>query len=182
MKGVDKRLILKGVWRQSRIKEQSMATQETPPTPSDSKLEVSDIYGPLIELTIHGQDNKLNLFSSFLFFQSILLLAWATVWQISLPGRTWILLIFSSFGIFSSVIWAILSSDYANAGRRFSETGAQFEDRYFPLGVPHFLSAREEIVASKPTWKTGRFLIASVTWGFVVLYALLDLTLLCKPN
>lgn len=160
-----------------------MANADTQPTSPDQKLQVADIYGPLIELAIHGQDNKLNLFSSFLFFQSILLLAWATIWQISAsPGRTWILLTFSAFGIFSSVIWAVLSGDYANAARRFSETGAEFEKRYFPSGVPHFLGPREEIVAHKPKWKTGRFLIASVTWGFVFLYPLLDLSLFWKSN
>jgi hypothetical protein len=160
-----------------------MVNGDTQPASSDQRVQIADIYGPLVELIIHGQDNKLNLFSSFLFFQSILLLAWATVWQISSsPGRTWILLIFSAFGMFSSVVWAVLSGDYANAGRRFSEAGVQFERKFFPSGVSHFLEAREEIVASKPKWKTGRFLIASVTWGFVLLYPLLDLSLLWKSN
>ena len=159
-----------------------MVNGDTPPTPSEQKLQVADIYGPLIELGIHGQENRLNLFSSFLFFQSVLLLAWATVWQVSWPGRTWILLIFSGFGIFSSVVWAVLSSDYADAARRFVKTGADFEKKYFPSGVAHVLAAREEIIASKPKWQRGRFLIASVTWGFVLLYPLLDLSLLWKSN
>jgi hypothetical protein len=157
-----------------------MVNGDRQPASSDKRLEIGDIYGPIIELGIHGQDNRLNLFSSFLFFQSILLLAWATVWQVSLPGRTWILLRFSGFGMFSSVVWAMLSSDYANTARRFIETGAEIEKKYFPNGVSHVLEAREVIVASKPKWKTGRFLIASVTWGFVLLYPLLDLSLLWK--
>jgi hypothetical protein len=159
-----------------------MENDDTKANLSGQKLQISDIYGPLIELAIHGQDNKLNLFSSFLFFQSILLLAWATVWQIRSPGRLWILFVFSGFGAFSSVIWAVLGGDYANSARRFSETGAEYEKNYFPNDAPSVLVAREKVVAGKPKWKTGRFLIASVTWGFVLLYPLLDLSLLWNSN
>jgi len=157
-----------------------MANGGTPPTPSDQMLKIADIYEPLILLAIHGQDNKLNLFSCFLFFQSILLLAWATVWQISSSGRTWILLIFSGFGMFSSLIWAELGTDYNNAARRYWEAVADFESKYFPNGVPPCVVAREKIVVSKPERETGHFLIRSVTLGFVLLYPLLDLSLLCK--
>jgi len=99
-----------------------MADELALPTPEDTseeRIQIADLYGPLIELAIHGQDNKLNLLSSFLFFQSILLLAWATVWQVSLPGRIWILLLLTAFGVFSSIIWAKLGNDYDKAARNF---------------------------------------------------------------
>lgn len=92
-----------------------------PGNPNDNlenrtQLDVKDLYGPLVELAIHGQDNKLNLFSSFLFFQSILLLAWATVWQTDMGGRLPILLAISVFGTVSSIVWAAMGPDYAESG------------------------------------------------------------------
>src|SRR5881227_698717 len=71
-----------------------------------------DQIGISDRLRRNTQDNKLNLFSSFLFFQSILLLAWATVWQTELAGRNTILLVFSIFGVISSGPWAVTGSDY----------------------------------------------------------------------
>jgi hypothetical protein len=146
--------------------------------PNEEKLGVKDIYGPLIELVTHGQDNKLNLFSSFLFFQSILLLAWATVWQIQqAPGRDAILLVFSVFGIASSVLWARIGSDYADASRQFSDVAEEFEKLHFETGIPHFLSARGETVRKNVFG--GRHLIGFISWGFAALYVVLEYVL-CK--
>ena len=161
-------------------RRQNMTTEQNGDTdPNGRKLKVQDIYGPLVELVTHGQDNKLNLFSSFLFFQSILLLAWATVWQIKQPGRDAILMAFSVFGIVSSVLWALIGSDYANASRGFSDVAEGFEKLHFEDGIPKFLSARGETVR-KHTFG-GRDLIGVVTWGFALLYVVLEFVL-CKAS
>jgi len=158
-----------------------MIKGDTESTRSGQKLQIADIYGASIQLATHGQDNKLNLFSSFLVFQSILLLAWVTVWQAHSPGGIWMLLIFSGFAVLSSVIWAALGRDYCDAAEGFNQTGAGFEKHYFPVEVSHLLATREEIVKGKPKWMRGRFLILCVTLGFAFLYFFLDLSLLWKP-
>jgi hypothetical protein len=146
--------------------------------PNEEKLKVKDIYAPLVALVTHGQDNKLNLFSSFLFFQSILLLAWATVWQIQRqPERDAILMVFSVFGIVSSVLWAMLGSDYADASQQFSDAAEELEKRHFETSLPQFLSARGETVHKKAL--RGKHLIGFVAWGFAVLYIVLEF-ILCK--
>jgi hypothetical protein len=121
------------------------------------KLEVKDIYSPLVDLAIHSQENKLNLFSSFLFFQSILLLAWATVWQMSsVPGRRLILLAFSLFGGLISIMWAGLGSDYADSARQLFKSAANLE-KYFPPEVAcHPMTERENTLASQITVATQR--------------------------
>jgi hypothetical protein len=136
----------------------------------------SDIYPSLVELTIHGQDNKLNLFSGFLFFQSVLLLAWATVWQMDKSGRCLILALLSLFGSLSSVVWALLESDYEQASTDFSKAAADIE-MHAPIQY-RALAERRTKVLEKPLWKRGKFLIGFVTWGFAVLYLLLELILL----
>ncbi len=128
--------------------------------PNEGRLNAKEIYAPLVELVIHGQDNKLNLFSSFLFFQSILLLAWATVWQTELAGRNTILLVFSIFGVISSGPWAVTGSDYADASRQFCDVAEELEKRHFPNDIPRFLSARGETVRAKAFG--GRHLIGFV--------------------
>jgi hypothetical protein len=141
---------------------------------NEGQLQPADIYGPLVELAIHGQDNKLNLFSSFLFFQSIFLLAWTTVWQMEINGRIQILTALSVFGTVSSVVWATLGPDYANSARKFNQAAAGLE-KYFPKEIPHFLSDREETIRRKLPFVGSKFLIGLVTWGFVGLYPLLNL-------
>jgi hypothetical protein len=145
--------------------------------PEEGKLEPRDIYGPIVELAIHSQDNKINLFTSFLFFQSIFLLAWSTVWQMEIAGRLWILSILAAFGAGNSVVWAMLAPDYADSARKFSQAAAGLE-RYFPKAIPHLISAREATIRGKPKWIGSKFLISFVTWGFVVLYFVLELVVL----
>lgn len=146
-----------------------------------NSLHPKDIYPSLVELVIHGQDNKLNLFSGFLFFQSILLLAWATVWQMdrSGTGRFCILGLLSLFGSLSSIVWALLETDYANASARFSDIAVEVEKH---LPSPYrALTHRAEEVDKKRWYNKGRSLIGFVTWGFALLYPLLGL-ILWKSN
>jgi hypothetical protein len=104
------------------------------------ELEVRDIYASVVDLAIHSQDNRMNLFSSFLFFQSVLLLAWATIWQTGGDAaRGPILLVLSVFGTLSSVLWGALGSDYANSGRQFSQAAADLEkysQRGYGISLP----------------------------------------------
>ena len=135
-----------------------------------------EIYSTLVELVIHGQDNKLNLFSGFLFFQSVLLLAWATVWQMDQQhSRCPILALLSLFGFLSSVAWGILEFDYDDASKGFSKVADQIEQHLPPQY--RALTARGKIVVDKPWWGKGGFLIGFVTWGFAFLYPSLELIL-----
>ena len=143
-----------------------------PPTVEFEK----DIYPSLVDLAIHGQDNKLNLFSGFLFFQSILLLAWATVWQVKGDGKCWILAALSLFGTLSSFAWAFLERDYANASESVSKAAVWYENQHFPEGY-RALADRQKILEKKKPWERGKFLIGFVTFGFAVLYPVLELFL-----
>jgi hypothetical protein len=100
---------------------------------SQEQPSAKEIYPSLVDLVIHAQDNKLNLFGNFLFFQSILLLAWATVWQIATnQHREFILGCLSVFGILSSIAWAFLEEDYAHAGHSANRIAVRSE-KHLPL-------------------------------------------------
>lgn len=144
--------------------------------PNRKTLELGGVYQSLIELAIHGQDNKLNLFSSFLFFQSVLLLAWATVWQTTdNNARYAILVVLTCFGSLSSVLWAVLGSDYADSSDLFSCAAEKLEE-FFPNEVKQRpLTERRRQRRGKGTFFTSRRLIGLVTWGFVILYPVLQM-------
>ncbi len=151
------------------------------PNPEGTKLNPKDVYATLVQLGIHGQDNKLNLLSSFLFFQSVLLLAWATVWQIECnAGRVQILHAFSFFGTLSSIVWFVLGLDYADASKQYSKAAEDLE-RHFENGLPRPLTERHKKLDDKSPLATSKFLIGLVTLGFVTLYPVLEF-ILCKSH
>ena len=96
------------------------------------------------------------------------------------PGRDAILLVFSCFGSLSSIVWAALAGNYAELQWHFEQAVVELEKGYFPEHVPLASVKRREKVLARRPWKSGRFLIALVTWGFVGLYPTLELVVCWK--
>ena len=127
--------------------------KKEPPKPH---LEPGDVFPSLVDVAIHSQENKLNLFSGFLFFQSILLLAWATIWQTCNAGRNAILFVMAVFGAAASIPWAFLGWDYADASDHFNAAAVDFEETYrlFDSGRP----LAERLGKARKKWWKGRWL------------------------
>lgn len=72
------------------------------------KISPKEIYSSLLSLVIHAEAVRWNRFNYFLMVNSILLLAWATIYtykDISLM-RSCVLILISFIGLVSGLIWA----------------------------------------------------------------------------
>ncbi len=72
------------------------------------KISPKVIYSGLLSLVIHAEAVRWNRFNNFLMVNSILLLAWATIYtykDISLM-RSIVLMLISFIGLFSGLIWS----------------------------------------------------------------------------
>ena len=78
-------------------------------TPTDSKLVDGSVYSVISEHWVHSEQIRWTLLSNFLTANSILLVAWATIYVADgRPppwARTCVLVAFASAGLFLSLVW-----------------------------------------------------------------------------
>ena len=91
-----------------------------------------DLYTALVQLTIHGQENKLQTLNLYLVFNSIIILAWATLFSSDSLILTAKLAstFFCILGILLALVWMVLGWDYANASDLFSEFAERIESKF----------------------------------------------------
>ena len=110
-------------------------------TPGDSGNEPSNnerekkelykgLYPALVNLVIHGQENKLQTLNLYLLFNSIIIVAWATLFSATPLILTVKIActLFCSLGILLAIIWMPLGWDYANASDHFSKSAECLEN------------------------------------------------------
>jgi hypothetical protein len=94
-----------------------------------------DLYDLAVRLAMHSQENKLQTLNLYLVFNSIILLAWVTLFSAVSPNFTAKLVstLLCILGVLFALVWLPLGWDYANASDSFSELAERLEDQ-FPEG------------------------------------------------
>ncbi len=96
-----------------------------------SKLKINTIYQAIIQLVTSAESITWSRFNNFLIANSIIILAWSSIYNFS-PSDTkeYVLIILSALGIIGSIIWLNLNL----RGRKFLEEyiliGSEIENKY----------------------------------------------------
>lgn len=134
----------------------------------DDMVTAQTLHSSLVQLVIHAEATSWNRFYNFLMFNSILILAWSTIYVATLkPGAAAILATMAALGAVSGIAMAAL-------GRR----GRMFLDEYVDLAVkieadnkcwPADLAQYKPLTLTKDRiakfpfgWAGSRYLL---TWG-----------------
>ena len=145
-----------------------------------------ETYQALVVAVQHAEDVSWNRFNNYLFVNSIIILAWATVWSnIDLsPDRAGLLVLMAALGLFSGVVWSGLGYrgrtfllKYNEAGlvldaklRRLSGSGG--DSGYFTICDEQRRGLPFSTCSSFPTVVHGPLLI---NWFYVYLSGILGL-------
>lgn len=137
------------------------------------KVSDKETHSAIVQLVTHAESTSWNRFHNFLIANSILVLAWVTIYVSSSrsPMVTHVLVAICVLGVLSGVFWAAL-------GYR----GRKFTDGYIELGT----SIEEGIEGHKPLtesknlrdtlpcgWSGSRYIVAVGPLIFALFYILL---------
>ncbi len=151
------------------------------------KISIKEVYSSLVQLATEAESITWNRFYNFLMGNSILILAWATMFSITSPSRmaTHVLVAICVVGGVSGLIWAALG----NRGRKFVylyiDLGVQMEadatcwqnelDKYKP-----FTKIKESRETLPYSWSGSRYLLTIGPCVFTLLYILLAVASLIR--
>lgn len=139
-----------------------------------------EVYLALVQLIINAETVSWNRFYNFLMFNTILVLAWATVWvaSASLALKAVILVAICVLGGVSGVFWAALGyrgraflDEYAKIGADLEAQSAIWPadiQTYKPLTKTSEL--RDSLLFG---WAGSRVVLVAGPLGFTVLYAIM---------
>ena len=104
-----------------------------------------DLYDLTVRLAMHSQENKLQTLNLYLVFNSILLLAWTTLFPLSSTnlGAKLAASLFCVLGLLFALVWLPLGWDYANASDSFSKMAEHLEEK-LPQGLRPLRSRAEQ--------------------------------------
>jgi hypothetical protein len=106
------------------------AGHNPPASPAaNGKVSVNEVYVALIQLQIHAETITWNRFNNFLVFNSILIMAWATVYAPDKHAYSCraVLVVLCAFGMLSSVVWCIIGYRGRKYLNLFMRLGKKFE-------------------------------------------------------
>lgn len=152
-------------------------------TPAERPPDVSLVYGALVQLAIHGQENKWWMLYMFLMFNSILLLSCATLFsvqQFSTAHKT-LLCVFSVGGILIDLCWIVMAGDYVKASNLFGDEVVAAE-RLLPAGLPTPLTKRAGQRANKSRFGTSSFIATAIPVGLILIYVTIVVLTLCRAS
>ncbi len=141
-------------------------------------LSKEDHYRTCLQLLELAENISWNRFYNFLMCNSILVLAWATLYaqdQISGPTRIALALI-SIFGGVSGVIWGSLGKCGREITTAHVDQAHQLELGCLDSSTPEHLrpiAEAKRIRQKHPKWASSTFLLQAGPWGFTILYVVL---------
>jgi len=96
-----------------------------------------DIYAAIIQLIIHADNISWNRFNNFLVGNSVLAVAWATIFGSSKPSfqANMILTVITLIGIYASKIWYGLGLNSRNYLDKYIKQGVRLEESEATEGV-----------------------------------------------
>ena len=139
-----------------------------------------DVYSALVQLVIHAESITWNRFNNFLMGNSILVLAWATVFVSTTHScmTTFVLSAICILGVLSGPAWAALGA----RGRKYHDkyvalaSNMETDSTCWPgeLDKHKPFAQTEDIRGTLPNrWSTSYFLLQAGPWCFAILYIVL---------
>ncbi len=143
-------------------------------TPKPSSQDAASVYGALIQLGVHGQENKWWMLYIVLMFNSILLLSCAALFGVAQfgPKHKILVCVFSGGGLLIDICWLVMAGDYVKASNLYSDAIVEVE-QYLPVGLPMPLTARAGQRAEKCFLGTSKFIAYAVPGILIVMYLIL---------
>jgi cytochrome b len=140
----------------------------------EDRHKINDFYTPLVNLTIHGQENKWWMFYIYLLFNSILILSCSTLLTVETYGLVHkiALSLFSVGGILINLCWLFMAEDYVNASNLYSDIAVEAE-KYMPEEIRKPLTERQKQRNSKNPFGTMKFIATILPIFFIVIYAII---------
>lgn len=132
------------------------------------------VYGALLQLAIHGQENKWWMLYIFLMFNSILLLSCATLFavqQFSVAHRI-LVYVFSAAGALIDACWIAMAGDYVRASNLYSDEVVEAE-KLLPAGLPGPLTKRASQRADKSPFGTSSFVATAIPVLMILTYVVI---------
>ena len=100
-------------------------------TPTDSKLVDGPVYSVISEHWVHSEQIRWTLLSNFLTANSILLVAWATIYIADGTPPPWtrtcVLVAFASVGLFLSLVWVGIVLRSGKFVKMYADFGCKVE-------------------------------------------------------
>lgn len=145
-----------------------------------AKVTPSDSYSALVQFTTHAENTSWNRFYNFLMGNSILVLAWATIYVSDSEGlaSNIVLLAICILGLMSGPAWATLGKRARQSLTRYLELGKTLEENadLFPTDLKDFrifsrvLQIRKDLPGG---WSGSYYILQAAPWAFAVLYFVL---------
>jgi hypothetical protein len=142
-------------------------------------MTAKELYPALVQLIIHAESVTWNRFYNFLMFNTILVLAWATVWVSGASQlKAVILVAISSLGGVSGVFWAALGyrgraflSDYMKMA-----TDLEADSNVWAGEIEKYKPATKSIAlrdSLRFSWAGSRVILIAGPLAFTVLYGVM---------
>ena len=146
------------------------------------KTDVSGFYGALVQLAIHGQENRWWMLYTLLMFNSILLLGCATILasqKVSLASQL-LIAFFCGAGATIDGLFIGLASNYNEANDLYQKKVADAEE-LLPPSFPKPFKLRNSQVDRNSKHKRLGFIVKAVPLVLVALFAAIALLTWCPP-
>jgi hypothetical protein len=143
-------------------------------------ISAKEVYSALVQLVIHAESITWNRFNNFLMGNSILVLAWATIFVSTTDScmTPFVLSAICILGVLSGPAWAALGTRGRKYLDKYVELAYSMEtdstcwpdelDKHKP-----FAQTKESRDASRKGWSTSYFLLQAGPWCFTILYIVL---------
>ena len=154
--------------------DEGSPNQVNDPTENSLKPGETEAYSAFIGFAQHAEVNSWNRFYNFLMFNTILILAWSTIYsQNSGPRcRSVVLSLFCLVGAFSGVTWSFLGDRGRKYLTYFLEQAAAFESK-----LPESHKVCTQALKTRDVLRFRRFgsygHLVYWPWGFVAVYVVL---------
>jgi hypothetical protein len=153
------------------------------------KISAKEVYSALVQLVIHAESITWDRFNNFLMGNSILVLAWATIFVSTTDSRmtTFVLSAICILGVLIGPAWAALGVRGSKYHEKYVDLASNMEknstcwpdelDKHKP-----FAQTEDIRDASRKHWSTSYFLLQAGPWCFTILYIVLLVASLIKGS
>lgn len=139
----------------------------------DTEIDKSSVYSATTSLAIYSEQARWARLNNYLVVNSILLVAWATIFENEITAhRAYVLIVLCLPGIILGILWAVLghrSSQYLDAMHEVAEK----LELSVPLGPFKELAALRAVVRKRGKLTSSKILVTWIPIVFSCLYVIL---------
>jgi hypothetical protein len=141
---------------------------------NNDRPNVEPVYGALLQLAIHGQENKWWMLYVFLMFNSIILLSCAALFAVHAFGTAHRVLLWtlSLVGSLIDACWIFMALDYVAASNLYGDKVVEAE-KLLPNGLPRPLTERAGQRKDKSPFGTSKFIAIAIPVLLILIYVVI---------